>query len=307
MFENVLVGVDGKQGGRDAIALASLLAAPDERLSLAHVEPGERHPSRAANLSFGAAQREDSRGLLEGERAATATKAEIHTISSESVGGGLHRLAESQGADLLVVGSCARGLLGRVLVGDDTAASMNGAPCAVAIAPSGFAARSPGISAVGVGYDGSSQSEVALQLARTLAAEHQASLSALTVVRLPSSVYTQLGPIGMVQPAPFYPNENAEELIAAAERRLEQLGDLSGHVVSGLPAEELTRFSGEVDLLVLGSRGYGPLRRLMLGGTARQLARGARCALLLPALPDVASPLDAVFHRGAEVQTTVSN
>ena len=239
MFENVLVGVDGKQGGRDAIALASLLAAPDGRLSLAHVEPGERHPSRGANLTFDAAQREDSRVLLEGERAATATKAEIHTISSESVGGGLHRLAESHRADLLVVGSCARGLLGRVLIGDDTAASMNGAPCAVAIAPSGFAAGSPAISAVGVAYDASPQSEVALQLARALAAEHHASLSALTVVRLPSAVYTQLGPIGMVQPAPFYPNENAEELIAAAKRRLEQLEGVSGRVVSGLPAEEL--------------------------------------------------------------------
>ena len=37
MFKNVLVGVDGRPNGRDAIALASQLADPDGKLTLAHV------------------------------------------------------------------------------------------------------------------------------------------------------------------------------------------------------------------------------------------------------------------------------
>jgi hypothetical protein len=36
MFENVLVGVDGRPTGRDAIALARRLAAADRALTLAH-------------------------------------------------------------------------------------------------------------------------------------------------------------------------------------------------------------------------------------------------------------------------------
>jgi hypothetical protein len=37
MFSNVLVGVDGRQGGRDAIALARQLAPPQASMTLAHV------------------------------------------------------------------------------------------------------------------------------------------------------------------------------------------------------------------------------------------------------------------------------
>ena len=47
MFKNVLVGVDGRAGGRDAIALASQLANPDGKLTLAHVHTGDLRPSHA--------------------------------------------------------------------------------------------------------------------------------------------------------------------------------------------------------------------------------------------------------------------
>ena len=40
MFKNVLVGVDGRPSGRDAIALASHSSTPDGTLTLAHVHSG---------------------------------------------------------------------------------------------------------------------------------------------------------------------------------------------------------------------------------------------------------------------------
>lgn len=49
-----------------------------------------------------------------------------------------------------------------------------------------------------------------------------------------------------------------------------------------LPAEELTLDSASLDLLVIGSRSYGPIGRLVHGNTAQQLARTARCPLLVP-------------------------
>ena len=60
MFENILVGVDGRQGGRDAIALAKRLAAPDATITLAHVYGSEWSIGRAAPLAFQVA-REESR------------------------------------------------------------------------------------------------------------------------------------------------------------------------------------------------------------------------------------------------------
>jgi hypothetical protein len=37
MFTKVLVGVDGQQSGRDAIALATRLAAPGAAITLVHI------------------------------------------------------------------------------------------------------------------------------------------------------------------------------------------------------------------------------------------------------------------------------
>ena len=48
MFTNVLVGVDGRQGGRDAIALAKQLADSDARMVFGHVGPRAERSGRGA-------------------------------------------------------------------------------------------------------------------------------------------------------------------------------------------------------------------------------------------------------------------
>jgi hypothetical protein len=48
VFDNVVIGVDGRSGGRDAIALAKRLAAPDARVTLAHVYGSEGMLGRGA-------------------------------------------------------------------------------------------------------------------------------------------------------------------------------------------------------------------------------------------------------------------
>lgn len=57
------------------------------------------------------------------------------------------------------------------------------------------------------------------------------------------------------------------------------------------PAGALLRVSAHVNLLVCGSRGYGPLRTVLLGGVSRRLVDGARCPVLV--LPrDARRPLE---------------
>ncbi len=113
MFEKVLVGVDGRAGGRDAIALASQLIDPDRELMLSHVHTGDLRPSHAIAPGLVAEEREASHELLERERAAADVKAQLISIVSMSPGRGLHEQAEEQNADLIVVGSCSRGAFGR--------------------------------------------------------------------------------------------------------------------------------------------------------------------------------------------------
>jgi nucleotide-binding universal stress UspA family protein len=204
-------------------------------------------------------------------RGETGVEAHLRWYGSSSVGRGLHELCAVIGADLLVVGSSRRGLLGRVLIGDDTSAALNGAPCAIAIAPSNYS-QQPGMTReIGVGYDGSPEGEHALLVGRTLAVAWAAKLSALEVVSLPS--YAFVGP-GAADNAP-------ERLVEDALERIAGLGGVEPHAAYGQPAEELALYSASLDLLIVGARGYGPVGRLIHGSTSQQLAHTARCPLLV--------------------------
>ena len=273
MFENVIVGVDGRPNGRDAIALASRLLAEQGRLTLVNVHGGAHNRLHAVTPARLTEEQEASRELLERERADAEVQAELVSRVASSPGRGLHDLAEELKADLLVVGSCSRGPIGRVLIGDDTRTSLNGAPCAVAIATRGYAAHPVPIAAIGVGYDGSPQSEIALAKARELAARDRAIVRALEVVAIPNYAFTGFG-------APAL-GDSIETILSEANERMSALQDVEGRAVYGLTGEELAAFGEEVQLLVVGSRGYGPMKRLILGSTSDYLERHARCSLLV--------------------------
>src|SRR5271167_2451197 len=107
MFSNVLVGVDGRPNGRDAIALASRLTNPDGKLTLANVDSAGLRPSGAVSPIFVREERAASAHMLEEQHAAVgAGAAELITLVGLSPGAALHLRAEEQEADLLVVGSC---------------------------------------------------------------------------------------------------------------------------------------------------------------------------------------------------------
>ncbi len=271
MFKNVLVGVDGTPSGRDAVALASRLADAGAKPTLAHVSRSEVSE-----------EREDSRKLLEDERTAVALEAELVSVVSTSPGRGLHERAERQGADLLVVGSCRHGAFGRTMLGDDARAALDGAPCAIAIASRGYAEHPAPLAKIGLGYDGSPESKVALASAREIAASTGASVHALEVVSL--SVYSYTGMV------PAAIGESIDTFLQEGNRRLQELRGVEGRAVYGLVGEELAAFGDEVDILLVGSRGYGPVRRLVRGSTSRYLERHARCPLLVLPRGDGAVP-----------------
>lgn len=280
MFDNVIVGVDGRPNGRDAIALASRLVGDGGRLTLANIHGGALNPTHAVTPGRMTGEREASHAMLQRERDQAEVEAELVSYVASSPGRGLHDLAEQQHADLLVVGSCSRGPFGRVLIGDDTRTSLNGAPCAVAIATRGYAEHPVPIATIGVGYDSSPESEVALGAARDLAARNRALVRVLEVVAIPNYAFTGFG-------APAL-GESIETMLREAGERMAALQGVEGRAVYGLAGEELAAFGDELQLLVVGSRGYGPMKRLILGSTSDYLQRHARCSLLV--LPRSATP-----------------
>jgi nucleotide-binding universal stress UspA family protein len=276
MFSNVLVGVDGRANGRDAIALASRLLDGQGTLTLAHVFGGSHNPVRALAHGGAESDRAGAEQLLAHEREQAGVQAELAAVEGAGAGRALHEQAESQGADLLVLGTSHRGLLGRTLLGDETRAALDGSPCAVAVAPAGYAHRDAKLAAIGLGYDGSPESEAALGLARELAQRVHASVRALELVAIPYYEYTELAAA-----AAAGAGDIAEERVKSADERMKALPGVQGEARYGLAGEELAALSGEVDLLIVGSRGFGPVKRLMVGSTSHYLLRHARCPLLI--------------------------
>jgi len=112
-FANVVVGVDGAPGSLDAVALARRLMGRDGCLTLAHVHLGAV-PLVPDRLMWDEESAQRSLHMLHAVRDDVAPGAEVVSLAAQSPGEGLHRVAEQRGADLLVVGSCARSPLGRV-------------------------------------------------------------------------------------------------------------------------------------------------------------------------------------------------
>ena len=65
-------------------------------------------------------------------------------------------------------------------------------------------------------------------------------------------------------------------------RPIEDLAvEVSGDVAVGTAVDELVELSRTVDLLVVGSRAWGPVRRTLIGSTAAKLMRRAHCPVLV--------------------------
>lgn len=136
----LVVGVDGRQGGDDAIALARALSAPNALLTYVHVYGGNSAGGRASATAI-PFELQTAEELLAGEAGRASGPVNTMTVCDSSVARGLHSAAARCHADVLVIGACHRGALGRAVFGSDAAATAYHAPCAVAIAPPGYASE----------------------------------------------------------------------------------------------------------------------------------------------------------------------
>jgi nucleotide-binding universal stress UspA family protein len=236
VYRRILVGFDGSPSARDALVLARELATI-EGAELILVTALEYDPLATPADAY-------QRAVDEAEDRLSAAAREIlgdTTFALRSFGGApaplvLTEFAEREQADVIVLGSTHREGLGRVLPGSVGERLLHGgAPCAVLVAPSGFAGRERlEIARIGVGYDGRNEAGHAREVAQALADDLGASLQTITV-------------------------EDGE----------------------GEPAAVLAERSRDLDLLVVGSRGYGPVKQVLIGGVSAELMRRAACPVLI--------------------------
>jgi nucleotide-binding universal stress UspA family protein len=281
MFTHVLVCVDHPEGGRDAIAVARQLVDRSGKVTFAHVYPENPYVYRAVNAECEESEHHQDLDFPTHAREGIRVQPPHHWSRASSVGRRLHEDCQQLGVDLLVVSASRRRASRTVLRGDITHAALDNARCAVAIAPAGYSREGLGMREIGVCYDGSPDSQRGLRVARDLAAEHGSKLSAFRAIYVPTFEYR----------IPIPDDAETETMVQAARDGIAELGGVEPHAGYGKRAEQLTLYSAGLDLLVIGSRGYGPLRRLLRRSTARQLARTARCPLLV-VTPRTALPND---------------
>lgn len=240
VFENVVVGIRDEEAGRDAIALGRELASPRARLTLLHVHVVASKPAPDSGAAGDAAKRRHALERLTALAGELGITALVSCVEARSVRRGLHEFASSRHAGLLVVSTTRHDELERMFVGDDTRKVLEDPPCAVAVAPAGYASRASTIGKIGVAYDGSAESERALALARRLAAERHAKLSALEAVRTPLYVRD-----------PWNVDGEIEEDVDEARQRVAALGGLEAGAECGDTVDELAVHAETVDLLVI--------------------------------------------------------
>ncbi|MDA0167107.1 universal stress protein [Solirubrobacter ginsenosidimutans] len=285
----VVVGHDGSDSGDDAAVLGARLArAKGEGLLVVTVYP-EENPIGIGRVDaeWVEAMREHAREVSDCAKRfldERAIAAELRLVGSGSAAHGLDDVAEAEHASLIVVGSERHGARRRISPGSTGERLLHGAICPVAIAPRGFRERptdSP-VERIGVSFVDTPEAHEALRFAAELAKETSAKLTLYTVIARRAEVFSPV--IGRDAEEAFLATVR-EDVHAAQDKALAALPEgveateelLEGDTVDALAALD----EHEIDLLVCGSRGYGPVRRVLLGGVLRKLVRRAACPVVV--------------------------
>jgi len=294
MYDNVVIGVQGAGDDRRAIELARRLASPQATLTLAHVSVVSALASEREGLELEIRARGEFAHAFAEQIALAGEGARLLHEHATSVGAGLQAATDRIGADLLVLGSTRHRGLDRLLEGDDVQAALTRTRCAVAVADDAPPDRWPTITRVGVAYDDSPQSSVAVEHAQALAAQVGGRVMPLYIAE-PHVYATGFGMVA-------YPIEDPESVVEAARAHLGAVAGEPVKVIYGDCILELVQFSEHVDVLVCGSRRQGPIRRFVFGSTALALSREAHCPVIIAPPPDHAADSTAPATPSATPQ-----
>ena len=208
---------------------------------------------------------------------ATAEKVERHLVNDHA-GRGLVELAGED--DLLVVGARGLGAIRSMVLGSVSMYCLNHARCPVTIVRAESNTR-PATDRIVVGVDGSAAAAKALEWALAEARARNATLEVVHAWNLPAIA------------VPYVPDTTAIEAAAAqlidetlrAANVSEDDPNVVRTLLPGAPAAVLVELGEHADLVVVGSRGLGGFKGLLLGSVGQQVATHAPCPAVVVPLP----------------------
>jgi nucleotide-binding universal stress UspA family protein len=227
---------------------------------------------------------EDARVLAERVVMRDGGELKVVNVEKGSPADALQALAESGEADLIVLGSTHHGHVGSVSPGSVAEHLLHGARCRLIIAPKGYAKEDHSqdrLRVLAVGYDGMAESHAALQEGARLAEKFHASMKVVGVATpVPAMGAAAAAQVGAEAGPDF--QSRLHDAVAELPPELRALPVLE----KGDPvAKLLDACESGVDLLVLGSRGFGPVLRLLIGSVSSRVIRAAKCPVMVVPRP----------------------
>lgn len=297
MARPILVGYDPRSSDRAPVRLGVMFARLTEApLIVASVQHG-RGPrpialSHEQVLPYGIVQPDpdlllDCAPQVEAIRVEFepyGIKVDCEILVGTSAAKALHEAAEREDAGLIVVGSSDRGARGRVLAGSTATRLLSGAPCPVAVAPHGWE-RDELPKTIGAAFRDTEDGREALRGALALARRSHARLRVITVVEESVKAALEADTYLAGQLGKSVEDVIGEYELSAKQAAQKALEELEGHdeveaeveTWVGDPPDVLAEISERVDVLICGSRGYGPVRAVLLGAVSRRVVAEAHC------------------------------
>jgi nucleotide-binding universal stress UspA family protein len=277
MFKKIVVGCAEDQAGKDAVVLAAQLAA------LLDSDWTVVFPYRPLLSAISADEMEQrARTGVQGLTAGIPDLRDpaYHWSPASWPIRALHEMALYEHAELIVFGA-ARGKLAHLHM-SLMERIVHGAPCAIAVAPAHYAeAAVPQFLRIGVGFAASLEGTTALHAGWSLAARSGGELDVIAGAALEPELasYAHAAPgYAEVEQQIF---EQTKSALLAATAELGEEVPIQPETISGQPADVLIERSSDLDILLLGSRAYGPLRRVLTGGVSAAVIREAHCPVLI--------------------------
>jgi nucleotide-binding universal stress UspA family protein len=273
-----IAGYDGSDGSRAAIAATVALArAEHAKVIAAHAHA--QMPAMYADVGMAAGVELYQELRTQGQELLDALDVDgvdERVLLSGDPAHALHDLAVERGASLVAVGLTHRDGLDRLVAGSIAAGLLHGAPCPVLTVPPGTVTGAPRV--VAVAFDGRPEAQRALQTATRLAIALRSELLLLACFESPALAASALGG-GLDFEADL---EGAfVQVVRDAAGGVADV-PVSSRLLTGAPGQAITEATKEgVDLLVAGSRAYGPLRRVIAGSVSRHLVDHATCPVLV--------------------------
>ena len=282
MKPEIILGYDPEHSGEDVLRLGRVLS--EVLASRPRVVTAVAWPHYLVGLvdidREMATEMEEPFGRINAEM--NDLEVTTEAIASRTPALALQEVADRDRAQMIVVGSCHRGPVGRTLAGSVGESLLHGASSPVAIAPRGYGERDQDrVQRIAVAFDGSSESWAALETAIGLAERCHATVTAIAVADYPTYGHATAWTILTVGDFRDAERADKQRLLDLATSRIPAGLQHESRVLIGEPAVELRNVSGEFDLMVAGSRSWGPLKRTMLGSTTRKLIRSCACPVLV--------------------------